>query len=76
MKVYTSTIDKVELVRTEKKYQYGEKIYLYFYYMWISGMDEPILLEELTEPIVENYVGKVVKYKIDVNGSVKNITIT
>ena len=76
MKSYTSTIDKVELVRTEKKYQYGEKHYLYFYYLWISGMDEPVLLEELTEPIVENFVGKVVKYKVDVNGNVKGITIT
>jgi|688.fasta_scaffold1013156_1 hypothetical protein len=76
MKSYSSTIDKLELVRTEKKFQYGEKYYLYFYYLWISTLDEPVLLEDLTEPIIENLVGKQVDYKVDSNGIVRNITIT
>ncbi len=75
MKTVTSTIQKVELVRMERRYQFGSKSNLYFYFLWIEGLDEPLLLEEITEPLEPTLVGTKLKYKVDSNGNVKNFEI-
>ena len=75
MKTVTSTIQKVELVRMERKYEFGTKSNLYFYFLWIEGLSEPLLLEELKEPIEPTLVGTKFKYKLDVNGNLQHFEI-
>ena len=64
MKAVSKIIEKVELVKVLNTYSAGSKP-TYFYNIFIEGIDEPLLVSDVNQPITNDYVGKKIKYKLN-----------
>jgi hypothetical protein len=74
MKTITKRILKVELFKIETNYNKKEKTF--FYNLYLEGIDEPLLLNDLKQPLQFDLVGRSIKYKINGENEVSDFEFT
>jgi hypothetical protein len=74
MKTITKKILKVELFKIENNYNKKEKTF--FYNLYLDGIDEPLLLNDLKQPLQFDLVGRKIKYKINGENEVSDFEFT
>lgn len=74
MKSLAKTIERIELIKVQNTYVNGEKP-TYFYNLYLEGIEEPLLLNDLKEPIPFEYLGKKIKFKLNSDNEVSDFEI-
>lgn len=71
----TTTIEKVEHVRTEKVKTHGANKSLYYYFLFLKGFDEPIFLDGIEEKLnEEDLISNKVELILNKEGNITKFT--
>lgn len=69
-KVLTKKIEKVELIKVEKVFNNPAMKQKYVYNFYFEGIDNPLIVENINEPIKEELSGRKIKYKLNSDNEV------
>lgn len=67
-------IERIELIKVQNSYNSGNKR-TYFYNIYLEGIDEPLLVNDVKEPIPFDYIGKKIKFKLNSENEVTDFDI-
>ena len=73
-KSLSKKIQRVELIKVQNSYNSGDKR-TYFYNIYLEGIDEPLLVNNVKEPIPFEYVGKKIKFNLNSENEVSDFEI-
>jgi hypothetical protein len=73
-KAISKKIERIELIKVENTYNNGDKR-TYFYNIYLEGIDEPLLVNHVKDPIPFEYIGKKIKFNLNSENEVSNFEI-
>jgi hypothetical protein len=69
----TKTIEKIELIKIEK--ERFSRVERYFYNIYLSGINEPLLVSDLGSKLDSSLVGKQIKYRFNEENIIEDFDI-
>jgi len=74
-KTITKKIIKVELIKVEKIFNNPSMKQKFIYNFYFEGMDEPLIVENIDEPITAGIEGHKIKYSLNSDNEVQNFEL-